>query len=333
MTNTSYRDRIDELSEAVWTFAAICAAVESGLLETLSAPQRVEDAARLADVPADLAGPLLDVLVAAGVVDRSDEKYTAEAATLPKDAFHVLRAQLRSTDLQSGALVDNAKRRRLATGWSHTDPELLQAQGEAGRGAAREMALSRFAFVDGLDERLRGHNGTFLDVGLGVGVIAIEMCRAYPRLNVVGLEPAEAPRRAAAANIARAELTGRIEVQAQRVEELADVEAYDLVHLPQVFLSGHAFETGLANVHQALRPGGWLMLSTISVPGDGVAAALARLRNTLWGGGARYPGDVAERATQAGFTDVRIYPVTSTVHVVLARRPVLTVPSRSRSTR
>ena len=43
---------------------------------------------------------------------------------------------------------------------------------------------------------------------------------------------------------------------------------------------------GLATVWRALRPGGWLTLPAISVPGNDFRATFSRLRNTLWGGGA-----------------------------------------------
>ena len=84
------------------------------------------------------------------------------------------------------------------------------------------------------------------------------MCRSYPTLRVVGLEPADAPRREAVANIEAAGYSDRIEIRDQPVEALTDVEAFDLVYLPQVFLSEDAFLRGLATVWRAMRHDGWL---------------------------------------------------------------------------
>jgi hypothetical protein len=53
-------------------------------------------------------------------------------------------------------------------------------------------------------------------------------------------------------------------------------------------------------VWRALRPGGWLTLPAISVPGNDFRATFSRLRNTLWGGGARLPEQVAGAATRSG---------------------------------
>jgi hypothetical protein len=87
------------------------------------------------------------------------------------------------------------------------------------------------------------------------------MCRTYPTLRVVGLEPAGAPRREALANIAAAGYSDRIQIRDQPVEALTDVERFDLAYLPQVFLPEDAFIGGLATVRRALRPGGWLNLA------------------------------------------------------------------------
>jgi hypothetical protein len=62
----------------------------------------------------------------------------------------------------------------------------------------------------------------------------------YPTLRVVGLEPADAPRREAIANIEAAGYSDRIEIRDQPVEALTDVEGFDLVYVPQVFLSEDA---------------------------------------------------------------------------------------------
>jgi 23S rRNA G2445 N2-methylase RlmL len=58
-------------------------------------------------------------------------------------------------------------------------------------------------------------------------VIAIELCRAFPALRVVGLEPAAAPLVQARANVAAAQLADRIALRQQGVEDLHDSEAFD----------------------------------------------------------------------------------------------------------
>jgi 2-polyprenyl-3-methyl-5-hydroxy-6-metoxy-1,4-benzoquinol methylase len=317
---------VDDLAESTWAFAVLCASAESGLLAALASPRRVEEAAAAGGMPVDIAARVLDVLVALGFARRSGDVYesvTGLQLMLTDEGIGQLLANLRTTYQQSRDLVDRAKRRTLAAGWVYTDLEILHAQGASGRAGAWAMAEQGVPQLPGLTERLSAPSASFLDVGVGVGVIAIEMCCAYPTLHVVGLEPAEAPRREALANIEAAGFSDRIEVRDLRVEDLTDVEAFDLVYLPQVFLPEDAFVRGLTTVWRALRPGGWLSLPAISAAGDDLQATLSRLRNTLWGGDARLPEQVAEAVTRSGFTDVQVRPVGGPRHTVLARRPAL----------
>ena len=73
-------------------------------------------------------------------------------------------AQLRSTDLQSRQLIDGARHGRLAPGWQHTDPMLLEAQGRSGKGAMPAM-IQALRQNPELATRLSQPSARFLDVG------------------------------------------------------------------------------------------------------------------------------------------------------------------------
>ena len=318
------RGRLDDLAESSWGFAVVSASAECGLLASLASPRSVDEAAEAGGIPPEVAERVLDVLVALGFARRHGNTYVAVDGLQPMltaDGVGQLRAELRTTIQQSLDLVDRARRHTVAAGWVHTDPKILHAQGAAGRAAARAMAQQGVRRLPGMLERLTAPTASFLDVGVGVGVIAIEMCRAYPALRVVGLEPSEAPRREASAYVAAAGLSDRIEIRNQGVESLSDVKQFDLAYLPQVFLPDDAFLRGLATVWHALRTGGWVSLPVISAPGDELSPALARLQNTLWGGGARLPQEVADALKEARFTEVQVNFLGGTRHAVIGRRP------------
>jgi SAM-dependent methyltransferase len=324
--NEGARRVIDDLSTSVWAFATVTAALEAGLLDRLAQPQPLGAISAHTGMDPSLVEPMLDVLVAVGLARRDGDIFVGAPGLLPllaPDAKEVLLAEVRSTDLQSRQLIQDAKRGALAPGWQHTDPELLQAQGRSGKGGVRLMVEQGFRRVPELEERLQRPTASFLDVGVGVGVIAIELCRSYPALRVVGLEPAAAALAQARRNVDAANLGDRIQLRQQRVEDLGDSEAFDLAYVAQVFLPDQAFEPGLRRVWRALRPGGWLTLPVISAPGADLQAALARLRNTLWGGGARLAEQVAETLRAVGFTGVQIFPAAQggTLRAVVARRP------------
>jgi predicted O-methyltransferase YrrM len=302
----------------------VSASAESGLLAALSTPRRVDEAAEAAAITVELAQRMLDVLIAVGVARRDGDAYVAVDEVrqiLSDEGVAQLRAELRATLRQSADLVDRARRRTLVAGWVHTDPDLLHAQGASGRAGARALAGQGVRRLAGLVERLNAPTASFLDVGVGVGVIAIQMCRAYPALRVVGLEPAQAPRREALAQVAAAGLSDRIEIRDQRVEALRDLEEFDLAYLPQVFVPEDVFPRGLRTVFSGLRRGGWVTLPVISAPGADLGPAVARLRNTLWGGGARLAEEVVEAVREAGFTQVQVRHVGGLRHAVVGRRP------------
>ena len=226
---------------------------------------------------------------------------------LTPPARDYLLRDVRATVLQSRALIDGAKRGTLRPGWSHTDPELLEAQGAGSTGApaARMLSERLFPRLDGVVERLQAPTASFLDVGFGVGALSIEMCRIWPQLRVVGLEPQAVPLAQGQHNVAAAGLADRITLQAHRVEEMTEREAFDLAWLPQVFLPREAFGPGLQAVREALRPGGWAILLAIGAGGSDPRAALGRLINVLWGGEARPVEEVERAAVAAGFDPVR----------------------------
>ena len=278
---------LDDLADSTWALAVLAASAECGLLASISAPATAEEASEQAGMSVDLARRMLDVLVALDFAHRPGDEYVAAEAVRPMltpDGLLQLRADLRTTFLQSRDLVDRAERHTLAPGWVHTDPHVLHAQGDSGRAAAHALAeqgILRLAALEkgvklvsnagglnpaGLADRLSAPTASFLDVGTGVGVIAIEMCHAYPQLRVVGLEPAQAPRREAIERVADAGLSDRIDIRAQALEALTDVECFDLAYVPQVFLPDEAFPSGIPLVWRALRPGGAVRSSSPPAP-------------------------------------------------------------------
>lgn len=324
-TAADVRTQLDGLIDSTWGFSAVAAAAEAGLVGMLDTSCTAAQAALKTGLSAGLAAALLDVLVSVGLAQREEDRYVG-AAGLRQFLAHSqpadLLAWLRSAHLQSRDMVDAARRGELVPGWLHTNPEILQAQGREGRASVHAMAAG-FAKVPGLQERLQHADGTFLDIGLGVGIISIEMCHIYPHLHAVGLEPGPAQADEARRNITAAGLEDRIEVRAQRLEDLADREAYDMAYLPQVFMPIEVVTTGLRSVYEALRPGGWITLVAISTPGDDLRATILRLRNVLWGGTPILPDDVAALTRAGGFDMVQVVgdPGSSTKGII-GRRPV-----------
>ena len=126
-----------------------------------------------------------------------------------------------------------------------------------------------FPHLEGLPERLREPTARFLDVGSGVGRLSIEMCRRFPNLRVVGIDPFETALTLARRNVAEAGLGDQIELRPERVQDLTDERCYDLAWVPVLFMAADVAARGLHRVHTALRPGGWAVLGSLAVEGGG----------------------------------------------------------------
>ncbi|MBD0271783.1 MAG: class I SAM-dependent methyltransferase [Acetobacteraceae bacterium] len=207
--------------------------------------------------------------------------------------------------------------------WSDTDPAVLQAAGDVSTGFPAALEHSVAPRLDGLPERLAAADASFLDVGVGVGAMAVEMARRWPSLRVAGVDT-WAPSVALARDAVRAAgLADRIELREQGAEDLPDEDRFDLAWVPGVFISERALPSVVARVGRALRPGGWLLLACAGPGADPLASALARLRTALWGGAQLSPAEFENLLARSGLVEVSFLPRPpgSTVALLAGRRP------------
>jgi SAM-dependent methyltransferase len=206
-------------------------------------------------------------------------------------------------------------------GWATADADCLRTAGEVS--AAFPRALERLATSLGdLLPRLRSGDARFLDVGVGVATLAIEMVRLWPGLRVVGIDPWTPSLALAREGIQRAGLGDRIELRQQGLQDLTDEGAFDLVWVPSIFIPAAVMRDGLRRAWRALRPGGWLLFATVNPAGEPMAAALARLRTREWGGHPYAPTEAQALLAAAGFSETQVLaaPPGSALRLVAGRR-------------
>ena len=269
-------EALRDLTTAAWALGAAGALAEGG-------------------VPPDLEGPVREVVAAAGL----------DADALPL-------ADLRNALLQAADLMARSRERTLERGWSHTNPLILQAQGDISAQPVGTLVDQVFPMV-GVEVR------AFLDVGAGVGAMCIELCRRLPQARAVGLEPQEAPLALARENVRRAGLEDRIELRADRIEELADEAAFDAAWLAAMFMPRAVVGVALSALHRAVRPGGTVLTAAMGAGGDGLPDAAARLRAALWGAEVGLE-ELEAMSREAGFADVMRGPARGSVTPLILRR-------------
>jgi 2-polyprenyl-3-methyl-5-hydroxy-6-metoxy-1,4-benzoquinol methylase len=326
---TDLRRMVGEMSMAVWGLSALSTALEAGLLDELADPSSPETLGQRTGVPVKLVEELLGVLVALGVVQRQGEKYAVEpevAAAIAGPGKQGLLAELRSTHLQTYHMIEQAKLGALSTGWTYSDPAILQAQGARSAVLVDAWVKGAIPTLEGLESRLGQPGAAFLDVGAGVGALAISMCRHFPNLRAVGIDPFEAALVQGRTNVESTGLSDRIELRPVAVQDLDEQAVYDLAQLPVMFLSAVVLGKGLAAVREALRPGGWVMLQVLAapVPGDDLVASVLRLVCVLWGSEPTAPERVVEMLKEAGYVQPAVLPPVPgpPVRYVVGRRPL-----------
>lgn len=239
------------------------------------------------DAPAEIADALRAVTVAAGLPDLAEVPAPQRAAML---------AMVRMFIHQAIDLVDDADR---APGWTFTDPAILDGWG---RGSTMVPPMIAAAHPD------LEHVDRFLDVGTGVGLLAIAAAHVWPEAEIVGIDPWEPSLSRARANVSGADLDHRITLRAHELTALDDVDVYDCAWIPTFFVNETELEKGLPIALRALRPGGWIVLGVHTTAPAPVAEATANLR-AIRGGGTVVMSDRAIKMLgTAGFTDAHAVP-------------------------
>ncbi len=316
-----------ELITSTWALSALNASFESGVLKLLSKPQTLASLSAKSGFPAVLLESLLGVLVALGFVQRERDLYVSSPGMLQclgSSNYEWLLAKLRSAQLQTHSFVQDAKRGDLRPGWRHRNPEILCSQGRLSSVEMAKMFENRILpRLDGLSCRLATDTAHFLDIGTGVGCLALAMASRWPCLRVVAMEPFGPPLAEARRNFENSPLSDRIELRPSGLEELIDERLFDLVWLPQMFVPGKLFRQGLGPVWRALRPGGWIWLSALNESGTKLRFAISQLRNVVWGGDPIRAADLKSLLCEARFTEIQEIENSSVgEHVfIVARRP------------
>ncbi|MGY1670813.1 SAM-dependent methyltransferase [Geodermatophilus sp. SYSU D00710] len=275
----SPEQRLHELlyhgDQAAWTTAALVLSLRDRAATPLADAARQVTTALDLDLPAALAG--------------RDPAAAAAQAAAPL--------------LQAAAAV-----RGDAVLWAQQPDEALLAQGLASaRNGARFVEFAATA-MPGLLAALDRPGARVLDVGTGVGALAVAVAEALPRVTVVGIDVL--PRVLALAERVRAAspAADRVVLRQQDVATLGEEDAYDLGWVPAPFVPEPALRPGLRAVTRALRPGGYLVLGHGKYVGDPVDDALNRFRTLAYGGTALDDASAQQALVDAGLDAVTTTP-------------------------
>jgi len=239
-------------------------------------------------VPPEILAALDEVLAASGVTDVDDLEPQQRA---------MMAGLIRTMFAQSADLLGCPTR---DAGWSYTDPAVLEG---VGRGSMMMPTL-----LAGSGE----FNGvsSFLDIGTGVGLLAVSAARVWPECTVVGIDVWEPSLELARRNVTAAGLDHRIEIRRQDMLDLDDADTYDCVWLPSFFFGPEALAAALPKIIAATLPGGQVVLAHYEPPPEPLPRTTMRLRTIRDGGSVLDADGAAELLRGAGCQDV--HPLTRT---------------------
>ena len=183
-----------------------------------------------------------------------------------------------------------------AGSWTFTDPVILDGWG---RGSMLMPGLIN-GTVPGV-----GETTSFLDIGTGVGLLAVAAASVWPNARIVGIDIWEPALARARANVAQAGLEGRIELRAQNVVDLDDADRFDLIWVPTFFLSEATLVQAFPALLRAAQPGATIVLGLWQALPNPLAAAVTALRTVRSGGEELEAKRGVDLLEAAGFTDVR----------------------------
>lgn len=207
-------------------------------------------------------------------------------------------------------------------GWDQVDVPLLQGIGRMSMGIVSAVQAAAAAQPD-LAARL-AEPARILDIGTGVGWLAVALAQAYPRATVVGIDIFRPALDLARANVAGAGLADRVELREADGGDLPPTADFDVVWLPLPFLPPAVVPDLLAAARGALAPGGWLLAGTFAPVGEGrLAELLMDLRTVRSGGRPWTADDLLPLLAAAGYADAHQVPRTwaAPVHLFPSRRP------------
>jgi SAM-dependent methyltransferase len=175
---------------------------------------------------------------------------------------------------------------RLATGertwWDRCSPEFIAGVSATGLPFYVRLIPGGLGLVPGLADKLAGP-ARILDTACGSGAGLVRLAEAYPDTTIVGADGDRHSLDRAGGAVADAGIEQRVELVHTPLEELDRHDEFDLVINNISMHECRDIDRVTERVRQALRPGGWFVISDFPFPDDdeGLQSAAGQIMSAI----------------------------------------------------
>lgn len=160
---------------------------------------------------------------------------------------------------------------RLATGerswWDQCSPEFIDGVAATGLPFYVRLVPGGLDRVPGLTDELQG-SARILDSACGAGAGLLRLAETYPTAKIVGADGDRHSLDRAAKALSEAGIEDRVELAHTPLEDLARRDEFDLVVNNISMHECRDIDRVTERILQALRPGGWFVISDFPFPDD-----------------------------------------------------------------
>ena len=153
------------------------------------------------------------------------------------------------------------------TWWDEVSPEFIGAVSGTGRPFYNRLIPGGLAKIPGLVEKLEA-GSSVLELASGAGHGLVKMAGQFPNITITGLDGDAYSITLAKGTVSDAGLTDRVSFMQSTLEDLDENEKYDLVFINISMHEARDIDRATENVRNALKPGGYFVISDFPFPDD-----------------------------------------------------------------
>ncbi|GAA3726399.1 class I SAM-dependent methyltransferase [Salinactinospora qingdaonensis] len=312
-------------------YRTVALGLRSGLIEALAAAEpggaSADDLAEQLDLDPFYVGVWCRAAFGASVCERDGATYrlAPHMATLLLDVSSPAYAGGLFTVLNQPEVFDRFER-TLATGerlwWDECSPEFIREVAGTGTPFYTRLVPGGLEQIPGLAQHLEA-GCRVLDTACGSGTGLVRLAQTYPNCEITGVDGDAHSVEMAAERLREAGVADRVHLMVSPLEDL-DLDASYTVVINNISMHEcRDIDRVTDNIHRALKPGGWFVISDFPFPEDetGLRSVPGRIMSGIQFFEAQIDDQLVARSfydgllSRHGFTDIGSFGL-APVHAV-----------------